>query len=177
MREGSLLPEPENKPKKTGFRFAGWYREPELQTEYDFSAPVEEDTFIYAKWEEAYDVKYAVSIYAINDTDAEGTVIPITFGPAVGALVSSYVSHVPKEGERCIHDLTWEEIIAQVRQDPEVFHTCMEQGCTHSVLILFTDEDGNENPMKGQSYSGKMDEGDGAGSLFWSVNSLSLIHI
>lgn len=171
VREGSLLPEPENKPKKTGFRFAGWYREPELQTEYDFSAPVEEDTFIYAKWEEAYDVKYAVSIYAINDTDAEGTVIPITFGPAVGALVSSYVSHVPKEGERCIHDLTWEEIIAQVRQDPEVFHTCMEQGCTHSVLILFTDEDGNENPMKGQSYSGKMDEGDGAGSLFWSVNS------
>ena len=169
VREGSILPEPENKPKKSGFRFAGWYQDQALQEKYDFSEPVEKDICIYAKWEEAYDVKYAVSIYAINDKDADGTVIPITFGPAGGDLRSSYVNHIPKKGELCIHDLTWKEIIAQVRQDPAVFYTCMKNGCTHSVLILFTDEDGNESPLKGESNSGKMDQGDGVGSMFWSI--------
>ena len=91
VREGSILPEPENKPKKSGFRFAGWYQDQALQEKYDFSEPVEKDICIYAKWEEAYDVKYAVSIYAINDKDADGTVIPITFGPAGGDLRLSLI--------------------------------------------------------------------------------------
>ena len=36
-------------------------------------------------------------------------------------------------------------------------------------FITVTDEDGNESPLKGESNSGKMDQGDGVGSMFWSI--------
>ena len=37
-------------PSKFGFRFAGWYSDAELTSEYDFNSPVTEDITHYAKW-------------------------------------------------------------------------------------------------------------------------------
>ncbi len=43
-------------PKKTGYRFAGWYKEAECKNRWDFySDIVIEDTTLYAKWMSIYD--------------------------------------------------------------------------------------------------------------------------
>lgn len=171
VKEGSMIPKPSNDPKKPGYQFKGWFADPECKTSYDFSSKIEKDTHIYAKWEEYYDVKYAVAIYAINDTDADGTILPITFGPASGKnYKNTYTSHIPSDGKRCFHDMTWEEIIEQARKDPTVFSECLANSCTHSVLISMTDADGNEKAIMGNSYNGKI-SGDGATILSGSINS------
>ena len=37
-------------PQKMGFKFRGWYSDPEKQVVYDFNAPVTGDITLYAKW-------------------------------------------------------------------------------------------------------------------------------
>ena len=39
-------------PTKDGHRFAGWYSDAELTSEYDFNSPVTQDTTLYASWTE-----------------------------------------------------------------------------------------------------------------------------
>ena len=46
---GSRLPEPEQ-PQREGYWFGGWYADPHLQTPFDFSVPVTEDTILYISW-------------------------------------------------------------------------------------------------------------------------------
>ena len=46
---GGTVPVPEE-PSREGYWFGGWYADPHLQTEYDFSAPVLEDTTVYIRW-------------------------------------------------------------------------------------------------------------------------------
>lgn len=171
IKEGSKLSKPANNPKKPGYRFIGWYEDAECRKIYNFAASnIMSDTHIYAKWEEDYDVKYAVAIYAINDTDADGTILPLTFGPASGENYrNTYASHTPSEEKRCIHDMTWEEIIVQARKDPTIFSECLENGCTHSVLISMIDENGKAKAIMGTSYNGKMADGDGATNLLNSI--------
>jgi len=41
-------------PSKTGYLFNGWYTDSNLTTEYDFSSAVTADTYLFAKWTEAY---------------------------------------------------------------------------------------------------------------------------
>ena len=171
VREGSTISKPENRPIKTNFGFCGWYADPECKISYDFSAPIESDTHIYAKWGDNYDVKYAVSIYAINNRDADGTVMPLTFGPVTSfSCVDTFVSHIPAEGECCIHDMTWQEIIDQARRNPFVFSSCLKNGCTQSVWLSMDDEYKRPKAIAGESYSGKMDNGDGTSILYGSLN-------
>ncbi len=122
---------------------------------------------------EEYDVKYAVTIWGIEqDKDEKGRTLGITFGPATGAdYRHDYVAHLdedeydPDNDQFCIHWMSWEEIARQCRIDPEVFEDCLEAGCTHSVNIVLNDE------LLGTSYAGEMDDGDGSGVLRYSIKS------
>lgn len=171
VREGSTILKPKNWPVREDSGFCGWYADPECKILYDFSAPIEADTHIYAKWSGNYDVKYAVCIYAINNKDADGAVMPLTFGPATSfSCIDTYVSHTPAPGELCIHDLTWEEIIAQARKNPYVFSSCLKNGCTQSVWLFMHDENQSPKAIAGEVYSRKMDGGDGTSVLVGSIN-------
>ena len=46
---GNSAVKPEN-PVKDGYTFAGWYKDIDLKTEYDFGSTVDTDIKIYAKW-------------------------------------------------------------------------------------------------------------------------------
>lgn len=46
---GSALPVPEE-PVREGYWFGGWYTDPDLTEEYDFSLPVTKDTTLYLRW-------------------------------------------------------------------------------------------------------------------------------
>lgn len=49
--EDSLVAEPKD-PAKDGFTFGGWYTDAECTTAFDFTAKIEEDLTLYAKWNE-----------------------------------------------------------------------------------------------------------------------------
>ena len=51
LEKGAKLEKPAD-PVKDGYAFKGWYTDEECTQEYDFSAPVVENTTLYAKWEE-----------------------------------------------------------------------------------------------------------------------------
>ncbi|MBY4797534.1 InlB B-repeat-containing protein [Collinsella sp. AGMB00827] len=50
VEEGKLAQEPAA-PTKADHTFAGWFKDAELKTPFDFKAPITADTTIYAKWE------------------------------------------------------------------------------------------------------------------------------
>ena len=117
-----------------------------------------------------YHVKYAVSIYGINqDVGETGDTLALTFGPATGGnYVNSFKSCAGSseaEPNGCIHWMTWDEIIDQARIDPNAFQKCLDNGCTHSVEMEFTD-----TTILGTSYNKKM-SGDGASILYNSIGS------
>ena len=124
-------------------------------------------------WEEdikPYTVKYAVSIFGIKaDKDQSGNQIPLTFGPATGVDYTKTYKACDGTSEgspgNCLHWMTWEQIIAQAKKNPEVFQGCLKNGCTHSVELNITSK------IAGTSYQGKMDDGDGAGVLYNSIAS------
>lgn len=66
VKKGNLVVEPDDEPTKDGYSFGGWYKDVNCTTAYDFNAPVNEDTTLYAKWL----AKYTVSF----DTDGGSTV-------------------------------------------------------------------------------------------------------
>lgn len=162
------------------------------------------------KQPEKYTVKYAVSIYGINEdvgmpsssgggSPADGQTvyqpgedvaitstlaaggdtvtfkplweenpkIPLTFGPATGEnYVHNFKACPGTSAEApgtCMHWMPWEQIIEQAKKNPEVFRPCLENGCTHSVLLNITSK------IAGTSYQGQMDDGDGAGVLYNSI--------
>ena len=49
--EDSLVAEPKD-PAKDGFTFGGWFTDTECTTAFDFTAKIEEDLTLYAKWNE-----------------------------------------------------------------------------------------------------------------------------
>lgn len=168
VKEGRNIEKPENDPVKEGYIFKGWYIDKDCTEEAVFPIIMgTSDKTIYAKWEQdAVKVKYAVSIYGIqHDVDENGIPVGLTFGPATGAsYINTYKSHTPSEGQMCMHDMTWEEIIAQSKKDPSVFQECLENGCTHSVELT----------IKGKLSEGATSypnmSGDGTGILYESFN-------
>ena len=58
---GSAVKKPKAKPEREGYDFTAWYTDAACTLEYDFSAPVNGDTVIYAGWEVK---EYTVKFYA-----------------------------------------------------------------------------------------------------------------
>lgn len=65
VKSGETVSAPTPAPTKDGYDFAGWYADKGLQTKFDFSKSITEDTIIYAKWTEKV-TKYIVTF------DSEG---------------------------------------------------------------------------------------------------------
>lgn len=130
----------------------------------------ENDTITFVPlWKETYDVKYAVSIYGINaDVDQSGNPIGLTFGPATGANYVNSSKYCEGTSESapgdCMHWMTWDQIILIARTTPERFENCLENGCTHSVMLNLPDK------IRGTSYDGRM-SGDGASILYNCITS------
>lgn len=52
LEEESTVPQPQEKPERKGFKFAGWFSDPEFETPWDFSKDIaKKGTVIYVKWE------------------------------------------------------------------------------------------------------------------------------
>ena len=49
VQVGSTAKQPED-PSKDNYKFAGWFADSAFESEFDFSAPVSEDTTVYANW-------------------------------------------------------------------------------------------------------------------------------
>lgn len=60
VEEGAQVTSPSN-PTKNGYEFAGWYSNPECTDKVTFPLSVDEDTVLYAKWEEKEEVKSSSS--------------------------------------------------------------------------------------------------------------------
>lgn len=167
-KSGETIDSPVNEPVKEGFDFRGWYTDAALTEEAVFPVVMTETKTFYAGWVKgAVKVKYAVSIYGIQqDTDEKGNRVGLTFGPATGAsYVDTYKSHIPSDGQMCMHGMSWREIIAQSKQDPSVFRECLENGCTHSVELKITGK------LAEGAVSYPDMSGDGAGVLTKSIAS------
>ena len=78
-------------PKRDGFLFSGWYSDAECTVAYDFSAAVELNTTLYAKWLDA-SVEYAVVTFDLNYA---GAPTPNTEYVEVGQAVA-----MPATGDR-----------------------------------------------------------------------------
>lgn len=98
----------------------------------------------------SWNVRYAVCIYGIRQDRYENCGrkrAGLTFGPATGeSWADSYRAHVSQTRydkdpvkNRCLHWMSWAEIIAQCAEDPTVFQCCMEYGCTHAVELCLND--------------------------------------
>ena len=77
-------------PQKLGFRFRGWYSDPEKVTVYDFNAPVTGNITLYAKW-----MKSNIALVNFNTSALAGTgiqweattgILDITNATSVGTL-------------------------------------------------------------------------------------------
>ena len=55
-------------PQKMGFKFRGWYSDPEKQVVYDFNAPVTGDITLYAKW-----IKSEIALEGFSTSALAGT--------------------------------------------------------------------------------------------------------
>lgn len=78
-------------PTKTGYVFAGWYKDSAFATEWDFTTDtVTEDTTLYAKWTAS---SYAVTLNTNGGTINSGNVTSYTYG--IGATLPT---NVTKEG-------------------------------------------------------------------------------
>lgn len=173
-KQGSIISRPEHDPTKEGYRFLGWVTKAGVTTDedaskyaFDFSKPQDVSVVIHAAWEQsAIQVKYAVSIYGIQeDTVQGGGHAGLTFGPATGENYNNtHKRHITTSGYPCIHDMTWEEIIEQSKEDPTVFTECMKNGCTHEVTLTISGKLMGENVSQSTG-------GDGAGALYDAIAS------
>lgn len=74
--DGELLNEPEE-PTKAGYRFLGWFTE-NNEDSFDFTAPIDEDIHLIARWEEIIYVRDASIIYDFSDLKGKGTLLTNT---------------------------------------------------------------------------------------------------
>lgn len=67
VTDGNLVAEPEIDTSVNGYRFIGWYADENYETPFDFEAPINANTDVYAKYEATTD--YTIGDYfAANDT-------------------------------------------------------------------------------------------------------------
>ena len=93
--------------------------------------------------------KYAVALYGIDQDTAKmggGTYThTMTFGPATGGVyvTRSKAAHIAASSEtdndKCIHNHSWNEVIALCKTDPHVFDKCVKKGCTKTVNLDIND--------------------------------------
>lgn len=176
MENGTPTPLGTDVTEPTGvdyMKFDGWYEDPDGSEPFTLTGyNCETDLTVYAKWKKPADVKYAVSLYGIKADSYEGggeDKAGLTFGPATGADYSGkngqpgYKAHLEEGAEgHCIHWDSWEEIIAQSKDNPAVYQMCLENGCTKSVEVTLNDQlKGDDEDMS--------ETGDG-GVMQFSVN-------
>ncbi len=63
-------PAPPEEPVREGWRFLGWYGDERLRTEYDWTLPLEGETWAYARWEKLADY----TLYGIDAARYQGEV-------------------------------------------------------------------------------------------------------
>jgi hypothetical protein len=182
-------------PKSTGasrcYSFDGWQLADGTEFVLDTTKELDKDITVYAKWVKTYDsslkytIRYAVTIYDIEDQDADGNPIKddngndiaITFGPATGASYrTTYASkHYPtlSSGEMCIHYMTWKEIIRQAKKDPTVFQKCLENGCRCPVLLTLGYSASQKKKIASSNFTLYYStvSGDGVSGLYYTINS------
>lgn len=131
---------------------------------------------VYAVWRFP-NAKYAVALYGI-DQDLEkmgGDTYhhTMTFGPATGGnyITSHKDAHIAlideTDDDKCVHNHSWDEIIATCKTNPHVFDKCIEAGCTQTVMLTINDI------LKGEAWLGlyngahmPRESGDGVSVLY-----------
>ncbi|MDE7182554.1 MAG: InlB B-repeat-containing protein [Clostridia bacterium] len=90
---GATISKPAD-PEEDAWDFLGWYKDAAFTTAFDFTAPINDDTVIYAKWEEnknpGESKKYAIKLEVDNDGYATDTA---KFGKK-GVIYFSYTAVV-----------------------------------------------------------------------------------
>lgn len=120
LEEESTVPEPQEKPERKGFKFAGWFSDPEFETPWDFSKDVaKKGTVIYVKWEPDEDtVLHKITVSGLTGgtlevnppSAAKGETVNITVKPENGKRLkagsilingeaSDYLSFVMPDGD------------------------------------------------------------------------------
>ncbi len=160
--------------EESGYELPGYHYSRHFVVEETLTEDVTITREMHNPATQTYNVKYAVCVYGIQqDVDENGETLGLTFGPATGAsYINTYKAHVdydefndPQEEHFCIHWMSWEEIIEQCAEDPTVFEDCLESGCTHAVDLMVN------STLLATDNTGQMDDGDGAGYLYNSINS------
>ena len=120
LEEESTVPQPQEKPERKGFKFAGWFSDPEFETPWDFSKDVaKKGTVIYVKWEpDEGTVLHKITVYGLTGgtlevnppSAAKGETVNITVKPENGKRLkagsilingeaSDYLSFVMPDGD------------------------------------------------------------------------------
>ena len=120
LEEESTVPEPQEKPERKGFKFAGWFSDPELETPWDFSKDIaKKGTVIYVKWEpDEGTVLHKITVSGLTGgtlevnppSAAKGETVNITVKPENGKRLkagsilingeaSDYLSFVMPDGD------------------------------------------------------------------------------
>ena len=66
VTEGETAKRPQTNPQAEGYEFVDWYQEAACTTAFDFSAPINEDKKVYAKWTATVKMKFIVQPAIIN---------------------------------------------------------------------------------------------------------------
>lgn len=120
LEEESTVPQPQEKPERKGFKFAGWFSDPEFETPWDFSKDIaKKGTVIYVKWEPDEDtVLHKITVSGLTGgtlevnppSAAKGETVNITVKPENGKRLkagsilingeaSDYLSFVMPDGD------------------------------------------------------------------------------
>lgn len=120
LEEESTVPQPQGKPERKGFKFAGWFSDPEFETPWDFSKDIaKKGTVIYVKWEpDEGTVLHKITVSGLTGgtlevnppSAAKGETVNITVKPENGKRLkagsilingeaSDYLSFVMPDGD------------------------------------------------------------------------------
>ncbi len=120
LEEESTVPQPQEKPERKGFKFAGWFSDPEFETHWDFSTDIaKKGTVIYVKWEpDEGTVLHKITVSGLTGgtlevnppSAAKGETVNITVKPENGKRLkagsilingeaSDYLSFVMPDGD------------------------------------------------------------------------------
>ena len=120
LEEESTVPQPQEKPERKGFKFAGWFTDPEFETPWDFSKDIaKKGTVIYVKWEpDEGTVLHKITVSGLTGgtlevnppSAAKGETVNITVKPENGKRLkagsilingeaSDYLSFVMPDGD------------------------------------------------------------------------------
>lgn len=103
VEEGATAQKPAVDPKRTGYKFAGWYSDDDCTTEYDFANAIGSNTTVYAKWEKlpeyegVHEYKFEaedMDLSAVSGNGASGT--------TSGTGMIQYLTGVGASGDRWV---------------------------------------------------------------------------